>query len=541
MEKNRNLYFTGLSIFTGTVLWMAWPPKHYVFLIFFAFIPLLYIEQDFYRKKIYRSELKLFLFSFLTFLIWNALTTYWLYNATLEGAFMAIFINSLLMSLPLLLFHKVKRYLKKEISLIYFICFWLSYELLHLSWDFSWPWLHLGNAFAVKPEWIQWYEYTGILGGTFWILLVNISVFYLLKRLNKSIKRIVKDSTFYLRFILVAFVVIVPIIISNLIKVETLEQSPKNVVIVQPNVDPYSEKFASGTYQEQIENLLNLSRKNIDSNTVLLVWPETAISRPVDENQLKSNNSMILISRLLKQYPNIKLIAGMDSYRFFKKGEELSPTARFYKSDSTYYDSYNSALMLDHNLNYEIYHKSRLVPGVEQMPYPKTFKFLEKLIIDLGGTSGSLGRQKEASIFEINDDIKVAPIICYESVYGDYLGDFVMKGANIITIITNDGWWGDTPGYKQHYLYSVLRAIEMRRNVIRSANTGVSCYVNSKGEIIQKTNWWERATIKQNISLNNKITFYANAGDYIGRIASLISILILLVAIVRRFSRKSLI
>jgi apolipoprotein N-acyltransferase len=114
-----------------------------------------------------------------------------------------------------------------------------------------------------------------------------------------------------------------------------------------------------------------------------------------------------------------------------------------------------------HSGTIQIYHKSKLVPGVEKMPWPAVFKYIEKFAIDLGGISGSLGMQEERVAFFTQDKkFAAGPIVCYESVYGEYVGEYVKKGANFLAIITNDGWWGDTPGYRQHLQYGALRAIE---------------------------------------------------------------------------------
>jgi apolipoprotein N-acyltransferase len=115
----------------------------------------------------------------------------------------------------------------------------------------------------------------------------------------------------------------------------------------------------------------------------------------------------------------------------------------------------------------------------------------------------------------------------------------VRKGANVLFIITNDGWWGNTPGHKQHLSFASLRAIETRRSIARSANTGVSCFVNQRGDIQQATKYWERDVIRQEINLNSKITFYTRFGDYFGRISSFISVLFILLAIVFGIKRKN--
>jgi apolipoprotein N-acyltransferase len=274
----------------------------------------------------------------------------------------------------------------------------------------------------------------------------------------------------------------------------------------------------------------------VDSNTILIAWPETAISIELDENTLNSEAVIQYIRQFLMKHPKVKIVSGMESFRYFEKDEKLTVTAR--KFEDKYYDSYNSAIMIDTSNSLEIYHKSILVPGVEKMPYPKLFRFLEKLTINLGGANGSLGSQKEASVFKFNDSIIFAPVICYESVFGDYLGDYVEKGANVMVIITNDGWWGTSIGYKQHLNYTVLRAIELRKFIIRSANTGISCFVDPSGRIIQPTAFWVHTAIKHDIQINNRNTFYAKNGDYLARIGVFAAFIFVLIWIPKIISEK---
>ena len=184
----------------------------------------------------------------------------------------------------------------------------------------------------------------------------------------------------------------------------------------------------------------------------------------------------------------------------------------------------------------EVYHKTKLVPGVEKMPFPYLLDPLAKLAVDLGGMSGSLGSSNTLHDFEV-DGVNIRPLICYESIYGAYVASYVQKGANLITIITNDGWWKNTPGYKQHASFASLRAIENRRSIVRSANTGISAIINEKGEILEQTEWWEDDVISAKVKLNSKITFYADYGDYIGRIASLLAVLMIALTVVRKLNK----
>ncbi len=199
-------------------------------------------------------------------------------------------------------------------------------------------------------------------------------------------------------------------------------------------------------------------------------------------------------------------------------------------------------MQIDNTDQIQIYHKSKLVQGVEFIPFSDILKPLENLSVDFGGTTGSLGTQDEPSVFISHDDpahagLKIAPAICYESIYGEYIGKYINKGANLIFIMTNDGWWDDTPGYKQHLAYARLRAIETRRSIARSANTGTSCFINQRGDILQPTDWWKPAVIKGTLNANSELTFYTKYGDYIGRIASFLAVLMLVYAIVRSLNK----
>jgi apolipoprotein N-acyltransferase len=168
------------------------------------------------------------------------------------------------------------------------------------------------------------------------------------------------------------------------------------------------------------------------------------------------------------------------------------------------------------------------VNGVEKIPFMKYLGFLREIFIDLGGASGSLGSQDEASVFVSHDGTKIAPVICYESVFGEYLTSYIKKGAGLIFIITNDGWWKNTPGYKQHISFARLRAIETRRSIARSANTGISCFINQRGDIIQPTAWWTATAIKGQLNVNDEMSFYVKYGDFIARISLFISIMLVL-------------
>jgi len=401
---------------------------------------------------------------------------------------------------------------------------WLAFEFCHYRWDLNWPWLTLGNAFGKNHTWIQWYEYTGTLGGSLWVLVLNLLFF---EWLNGNPKKVFA----------IAPTILLPILISFVMYYSYEEKTnPVNVVVVQPNIDPYSEKFSGMNFEEQLNKMMDLAKQKVDSTTDYLVFPETALTEDIWENDLKQTSSIRMLKEFLKPFPKLKIITGASTWHLFQKGEKLSVTARKFNQQEGYYDAFNTAFQIDNSDLIQVYHKSKLVPGVERMPYPAVFGFLEDFAIDLGGTSGSLGTQEERTVFKGKEI--VAPIICYESIFGEHVGEFVRNRATLIFVITNDGWWGDTPGYKQHLLYGRLRAIETRRSIARSANTGISCFINESGDILQATEWWKPAVIRANINSNSEKTFYVNHGDIIGRVCFYVLGIILLFVIVMRLLRR---
>ncbi len=141
--------------------------------------------------------------------------------------------------------------------------------------------------------------------------------------------------------------------------------------------------------------------------------------------------------------------------------------------------------------------------------------------------------QEERSVFELTGGEAAAPIICYESVYGDYVTGYVRNGAGFLSIITNDAWWDDTQGHQQHLSYAKLRAIETRKDVVRSANTGISAFINQKGEITQSLGYEQQGSLQSEIKSNTIRTFYVRHGDYLPRIAQFLSLFIFLFAMVK--------
>jgi len=532
----KKITLIGLSVLSGVLLSLAWTQWMSGLILLIAFIPLLFVEKYLYENRNKFHSFQMFKYAYLAFFVWNLISTWWIYYSTLFGVISAVLYNSLLMSLVFWIFHIVKCKMGQQYGFFGLIIFWLSFEFIHFNWELSWTWLNLGNGFAKNISLIQWYEYTGVLGGSFWVLISNISIYSLIINLRKR----VIDRKVVFQIGLLIMIICVPIVFSQIIFHSYLEKTDSiNVVVLQPNVDPYNEKFDGLSSKQQLEILLNLADSLGDENTDYFVAPETALANGMWESQLAKYKAIKTIKEFLKKYPKAKFITGITSYKKYEEGEKLSTTVRQSKGFDGYYDVFNTAIQLDSSEIIQKYHKSKLVPGVEKMPLPHIFKFIEKLALDLGGTTGSLGKQADRGTFySVNDKTIIAPVICYESIFGEFVNGYIKNKANFIFVVTNDGWWGNTPGHRQHLTYSQLRAIETRRSIARSANTGISCFINQKGEVFQPTDYWVRTAIKGTINSNNTITYYVENGNYIGRIAAFFSVLILLIFLVDVFIRK---
>jgi len=527
--QRKHLYL--LSILTGVLLWAGWPAGGgFPFFLLLGFCPLLVAEHYLSRNTERKTAFSFLGYSFISMLVWNALTTWWVCNSTIVGGLLAIICNAFFMAVVLMLFHIVKRKAGNITGYASLPVFWLAFEYLHLNWQLSWPWLTLGFGFSNYSALLQWYQFTGPLGGSLWILLCNVALTNI----------ITKPRSFKLISITTALIIL-PIVVSLGIYYSyptATKQKAIEVVVVQPNIDPYNEKF-SGNFQEQLTKMFTLADTKVDSTTAYLVFPETALTDDeIWENKFQDNASIRMVWNYLHKHPNLRVISGAETYRAYIHGEKAPETARKFDSEDGYYDAYNTALQFDSSKNIQVYHKSKLVPGVEFMPFAKFLAPLAKLAFDLGGTSGTLGTQEEPSVFySPYSKTTIAPAICYESVYGAYIGDYIKKGAQIIFVITNDGWWKDTPGYKQHFYYAAMLAAETRKEVVQCANTGISGVIDERGNILQKTNWWEPAVIKASINPTDTITFYAQHGDYLGLYASILSVVFICFLLLRKIRK----
>lgn len=550
--------------------------------MFVGFVPLLFIQKEISESKSTEGLMK---YAFNAFALWNILTTFWVANAgtatyfavsksagVLVGMFaglsagmIANYLNAFFMCLPFWLFHKtnavinpiwmmqngILQKVRAEEILKYgaFITYWLAFEYVHLNWEISWTWLTLGNAFAEYPSWVQWYEYTGVFGGSLWILLLNVLIFRLIDT------HYFKQEPIKIPVIQCLVWLFTPLSISLFLGVKMPDSAAKklNVVVVQPNYEPHYEKFEIPD-AVQLQKFLKLASEKVDSTTDYLVFPETSFDfRHVD--RWNENPIVQELKNFTHRYPKLHLVTGIDAIKIYaayvrEKPKGLPSTVREHDNNDgtfTYWENYNASTQIVAGADtLPLYKKSKLVPGPEILPYGSLMGWLKPLFSQFGGTVGGLGMQTERSVFWNKDGTTaVASLICYESIYGDFTTGFIKNGANALFVVTNDGWWDDTPGYIQHKKFASLRAIETRRPVVRSANTGSSCFIDMYGNISDATPYSVEACIKGTIESSDKMTFYVFMGDFIGRIGKNLAIgflifLLLQVTILKNYGKSKI-
>ena len=538
MRKTRLLLWL-LSALSALLLSLPWLIPHAGLLALVAFVPLLVADAVAEQCKVRAS----WLYPFFTFLAWNAATTFWVWNATAGGAVFAIVANALQMLLIWLLFRLARKKLQGALPYIFLAAMWVAFERRYFDVDFSWPWLTLGGAFARSTRAVQWYEYTGTLGGSLWIWVVNLGVYGLLVAVFDGFWHHWRGIARVCAVLGLTVVVAGPLVGSKLIydAYEECSEGTVDVVIGQPNFDPY-QKFQSMTQAQQTEVLLDeFDRARPDSlrTPVLLLAPET-FTGDIVLNDPERSATVRAFRTFLAAHPGTELLFGASTYDIHDTRSAPSILSRPYGDG--WIVSHNSALMARPEEPLEYCHKSKLVIGVEMTPWPKIFVPLDDWLSRKMGMSGLMGRsvgQDEPSVLHFGQDrIPVGCAVCYESVYPEYCTGYVKAGAKFMTIITNDAWWGDTPGYRQHLSYARLRAIELRRDIARCGNTGISCFIDQRGEILSQTDWWTRGTLAGQVNLNSARTLYVLHGDLVGRVCTLIFLLLAALLLVRVMIRR---
>ena len=490
-----------LALSGGLLLHLSWFPNGLTVLVFIAFVPFLFLAQ-----RCQAHSLPAFGYFFAGFFLFHLFSGWWMYSSTIPGSLMAHLFNAAYMSLVLLVWMKVSgKRVFGPLSLVVLIIFWLAFERIHQQWELAWPWFTLGHALAPQSNWIQWYQFTGSLGGSAWILLVNGLIFYLLRAIIN-----LHRCAILIRLTSLFLVIFGPVLISILIENQAADTTTHlRVMVVQPNIHPQREKFAGMSASDQLDKALQLVQQQDLNGMGLILFPETMLVDAVDEAHPADSP---LVRRLISLVPHATKAVITGTYSRRLAGWHASDQKAVIQ-DSVASVLYNSAMLI-HRDGVYFYHKEKLVPLVEKQPFGRFMQPLQAYIERSGGFFGSYGTHNTQKVFYTADSIAILPLICFESAF-NFEAAKASARPSLITILTNDGWWSDAGGYSQHLELARLRAIENGKWVVRSANTGVSAVIDPSGKVIKHCDYGMEGVIIFDVPLVAGRTFFAQHSDFL--------------------------
>lgn len=521
----RNLLLVLLSVVLLSAGWLGLSG----ITLLVALVPLLIISERYSDSR--RDWWRMCGWASLCFLLWSAATIWWVWIATPLGPITAGVVGTFWNLVAFMTYHYVSKRAPRALAYTLLVTLWIATEQLYNSMDvMTFPWLLLGHGFSSDVWAVQWYEYTGIFGGSLWALTSNVAIYEAWRTRTKLSK------------VRAALVALVPMLLSiGLYFAYTPSPKRATISVIQPNVPCYEAR------PQTMLDVLGGIIDEIPAEAGFVLMPESALEyipevkhynygmSTLDEADISTITPFFEALRGDRDLQS-RLIVGASTMRIY--GDVAATTTAHHYPGVGYYDNFNSALSVDMSCGRveDIYHKGKLVIGVEAVPLKGLFDTFE---VDLGGVSGQLGWGGEHKTFGY-DGIEVGPAICYEGLYGDYFAGFVRAGANVMSVISNDGWWGDTPGHRRLFDFCRLRAIETRRAIARSANTGISGFISPRGEVIgDRLEWDERGLLTADVEVRSDYTLYVRNGDWVARISGFVAVLSLFYFVAYRVRRRN--
>lgn len=493
-------------ILSGIAMGLSFPPMPFPFqlLMFLGLIPLfLIIEKKEKLIEINRA-------AYIAFFVFNLLTLYWVGSWQKEAdpflmisGVLLVFVNPVFFLIPTTLYYFSRKVLSERIALFLLPIFWVTYEYVYMLTDASFPWLTLGNGLSYFHLFIQAADIIGALGLSITVLYINV----LLTRSfqNKENKKLI------FRYSSLAALIMILFLGYGVYRISTFKLSDKKIKVglIQPNLDPW-DKWNGSSLNSLLDQYFALSKISLNKGADLLVWPETAIPVYLFAGEygktVDSIYSFLITNRT-------SLLTGVPWLNYYYKGDRMPPDVKFSKNGDFYYSTYNAVVLMNpENRNVPYYGKAKLVPFGERVPFVDQFPFLGDWIKWGVGLSGwNVGRDTTVFNFysnKLKDTVRINAMVCYESIYPYYITAFINKGADLITVVTNDSWYGNSSGPYQHKEISVLRAVENRKSVIRSANGGISCIIDPLGRTSAETQMFVKAQLTGDVIIQPGKTFF---------------------------------
>jgi apolipoprotein N-acyltransferase len=528
-----------LLIFSGIMLGISFPPFPFPFTILMlaGLIPYLIVIER--RQELIQINSATYLMAF----VFGLISIYWVGSwqkeadtfLMISGALL-LFVNPVFFLIPSTLLYFSRKIFPARATLFLFPLFWVTYEYAYMLTDLSFPWLTLGNGLPHFTTFIQAADIVGTLGLSLLVVLLNVlfykGIFYLSKK--RSI----------INFSIGIFLLIIILIYGGVrLNSFRISKTTVRVGLIQPDLDPW-EKWSGGSVVELTQKYINMSRQAIDKGAKLIVWPETAL--PVFLLSGGYENSLDSIYSFVEKN-NIYLLTGMPDIRYDIKGPDMPADSKYNEAGNFYYRTYNAIFLFSpYTKEIQRYGKMKLVPFGERVPFVDTFPFLGDVIKwGVGITGWNVG--KDTLVFRLpwknnegqeSDTLKLNGLVCYESIYPDFVAGFVKKGAQLITVVTNDSWYGNSSGPYQHKEMSVLRAVENRRTVIRAANGGISCVIDPLGRTVVQSKMFTKGVIVKDVPVEKDETIYTKTHSVIPVLSSVFSLWLVGIVLLKKMKEK---
>jgi len=504
-----------LAVTSGLLLGLAFPPIPFPFtlLLFVALVPYFFaIEKPEKLADLNRI-------TYLTAFVFCVITIYWVGSWTPEadpflmiGGVLLLFFNPIFFLISSTLFYFTKQVFNRKVALFLFPFFWVTYEYAYMLTDASFPWLTLANGLTYFNSFIQVADIVGALGITLLVIFVNLFLYLAIKELIKRKKQTEYSfRTITFTSTLAFLIFVLPLVYGfNVRSNFNLPEKKIRVGLIQPDLNPW-EKWKGGNLWDVAKIYLDLSQKAVKQDAELIIWPETAF--PVYLMDGTNEAEVDSIYKFIRNN-NVYLLTGMPDFKTYFKKEEAPFDAKHSKKTDLYYTTYNGIMLFSpHTRQVQRYGKMKLVPFGEHVPFADVLPFLGGLIKWEVGLSG-WNKGRDTTVFNVPvrnsvDTAKVNALVCFESVYPDFVAQFARRGANMISVVTNDSWYGNSSGPYQHKEISVLRAIENRRSVVRAANGGISTIIDPLGNTVAQTKMYTTDFLVGDVWLENEKTFYS--------------------------------
>ncbi|MEJ5172992.1 MAG: apolipoprotein N-acyltransferase, partial [Hydrogenothermaceae bacterium] len=479
-----------LSVLTGIFLGISLPNFFVPFCFLIGFYILFKFIADYPLKKVV-------IYSFITGLVFSVISFYWITYAISYYGGINLFLSSILFSLfvvsysagvflPFAIAVKLlyNRYGLNAVFTAPFV--WVLLEFSREFFPFNgFPWNLTGYMLSYINPFAQITAFFSVYGISFMVLFSSV-VFFLMFRVKEKKSIILATLTIF---------VFITIFIYGQFRIDNYRDIGKSVkvAVIQGNIDESLKLNPTPEINRQvIDTYTELMEQSLRYNPDFIILPESAIPiYPYIDNSLKD-----YFFEKIKDI-DVPIITGFDNVL-------LTPEMEVDKV-------YNSVFILDENHRYvDYYNKIKLVPFGEYTPFKS--KVLESVFTYLQGIDFTKGKSQKILHYR---DLKVVSLICFESIFPDFVSDFVNKGGNLIVNVTNDGWFGKTSAPYQHFEMARIRSIETGRYFIRAANTGVSAVINPVGVIKSHIPLKERGFIVQTVYLYDEKTFFTAYKTYI--------------------------